>query len=457
VTTSAIRDAAGAVIGVAVIARDITDRQAIEHELKFLADHDLLTGLFNRRRLTEELQRHVAHALRYPGGSGALLLGDLDTFKQINDSIGHKAGDELIASLAHVLAGRLRETDVLARLGGDEFAVLMPHADITQATQVAETLREAIGAFEMVIDGRPVRTTSSIGVTLIDPELSLTDIFAAADSAMYDAKRLGRNQVVAAHPSSGGGTRAAWSERLRAALAEHRFRLYAQPIVGIARPPGGRFELLIRLHEDEELISPAAFIYAAERFHLIEEIDRRVIARAIALIKADPAGRTAYHVNVSAVTLVDPDILGYVQQQISAAGVDSARLTIEITETAAITDLDAAQRFARGLREVGCGLALDDFGSGFGSFSYLRRVAVQFIKIDDSFINGLAQSASDRVIVQAIVEVAHGLNAEVVAEHVRDEPTRAMLQRYGVDYGQGYHFGRPEPLAASPPSAALQL
>lgn len=201
----------------------------------------------------------------------------------------------------------------------------------------------------------------------------------------------------------------------------------------------------MRLREGDELIPPTAFICAAERFHLIEEIDRRMIAAAVSLIRADPASDVTYHVNLSGVSIVDPGILAYLHRQLSDAAVEPARLTVEITETAAITDLDVAQRFAHDLRRIGPTLALDDFGSGCGSFSYLKRIPVQFLKIDDSFITGVTQSESDRVVVTAIVDVAHGLGSEVIAEHVRDQPTRDLLDDLGVDYGQGFHFGRPVP------------
>ncbi len=254
VSTSPIRDAGGAVRGIATITRDITARRAIERELQFLADHDPLTGLFNRRRLVDELERHAAHDLRYPHRGGALLIGDLDNFKQINDTLGHRAGDELITALAGVLRGRLRDTDVLARLGGDEFAVLLPHATLEQAADVAESLRAAIHDFEMTVDGRRLRTTTCIGVAPLDPELSATDALAGADVAMYDAKRQGRDRVSLAGGGAGGERRPAWSQRLRDALADDRLEIYAQPIVGIARPGDRRCELLSRLREGDELI-----------------------------------------------------------------------------------------------------------------------------------------------------------------------------------------------------------
>lgn len=232
VTTSPIRDPWGVVMGVATVTRDITARRVIDHELQFLADHDPLTGLFNRRRLVDELERHAAHGLRYPHAGGALLIGDLDSFRQINDLLGHRAGDELIRALANVMRGRLRDTDVVARFGGDEFAVLLPHATLEQAAGVAESVRAAVQAFEMTVDGRRLRTTTSIGVVPLDPELSVSDALADAEIAMRDAKRCGRDRISIGARGAGEERSPAWSERLRDALADNRLEIYAQPSAG---------------------------------------------------------------------------------------------------------------------------------------------------------------------------------------------------------------------------------
>ena len=451
-TASPILGSRGTPIGVARIVRDVTERARFEQELRFLADHDPLTGLLNRRKFGEELARHVAYSARYPEASGALLLGDLDSFKYVNDTLGHKAGDELITSVAQLLRSRLRETDLLARLGGDEFAVLLPRAAVERAAVVAQALTTAVSDHEMVIVGGRVRATMSMGIAPINPALNGDAALAAADHAMYEAKRLGGNRVssAAADPHARGVARAlsGWAERLRVALLEDRLESYSQPIVEIASGRVTRYELLVRLREDGRLVTPGAFLSAAERLGLIEEIDRRVAARAIALLADDPGGETSYHVNLSGPSILSPGLLEFVAAQLAAGSVDPARLTFELTETAAIADLNAAQGFARALAEIGCALALDDFGSGFGSFTYLKYLPVRFVKIASDFITGLAHSRNDRLLVKAIIDVAHGMHLEAIAEHVSSEATRQLLAQLGADYGQGFHLG--EPLALTP-------
>jgi diguanylate cyclase (GGDEF)-like protein/PAS domain S-box-containing protein len=456
VTVSPIRDVNGTVIGVARIVRDVSDRTRFEQELKFFADHDPLTGLFNRRRFSEELARHVAFAERYPQDGGALLMGDLDNFKYVNDTLGHKSGDELIKGVAHLLRGRLRDTDVLGRLGGDEFAMLLPRANLEQAAAVAEELCEAVRGFEMVIEGHRLHATVSVGIAPINAELTAEDSLAAADVAMYDAKRGGRDRVVTAAAEHGQGAikhHLGWAERLRAALERERFELFAQPIVELATGKVAGRELLLRMREHGELIPPNAFIYTAERFGLIEEIDRYVIAKAIRLLADEPNGQIRYHVNVSGISLVKPDLVQFLAAELAPSAVDPALLTLEVTETAAIIDMDAAARFARALQSLGCGLALDDFGSGFGSFSYLKYVPVQFIKIDGSFVSDLADNPKDRLLVKAIIQVARGMKIKTIGEHVSSEKARQLLTEYGADYGQGYHLGEPQPIHVTPSTA----
>lgn len=461
VTASAILDPRGGVIGVALVARDMTDRARFEHELKFFADHDPLTGLFNRRRFTEELARHVAYVHRYPQVAGVVLIGDLDSFKQINDRLGHKAGDELIKAFALQLRGRVRDTDAVGRLGGDEFAVLLPRATLRQAAEIAEELRKGLGEFEMHLEGHRLRTTISIGAAPISAELTPEDSLAAADIAMYEAKRAGRDRVVTAAPSAavspGINQQSGWIERLGSALSEDRFELYVQPIVDLTAGSIARHELLIRLREGRELIPPAAFIYTAERFGVIHQIDRYVITRALKLLAEDPHGTAAYHVNVSGLSIASPDLLEFVGLALTDSAVDPGRLTFEITETATIIDLDAAQRFARGLQGLGCALALDDFGSGFGSFSYLKYVPVQYLKIDGSFITGMVDNVDDRLLVDAMIRIAKGKRIKTIAEHVATPQTRQLLAEYGADYGQGFLFGEPAPVPAARPATATPM
>jgi diguanylate cyclase (GGDEF)-like protein len=379
-------------------------------------------------------------------------MADLDNFKVVNDTLGHRAGDDLIITVARLVKARIRATDIVARLGGDEFALLLPRADLREAQWVAESLRASVQAYETVVDGRSLRTTISIGVAEVSAEMTAEDALAAADLAMYEAKHAGRDRVAAAVDADRDPTLAihheGWAERLRAALDEDRFCLYRQPIVPLAAPASGsRHELLLRMLDQDGLVPPNAFIYTAERFGLISEIDRWVIANAIRLLAADTDQRAGYHVNVSGLSITTPAFVEFIARELASSGIDPSRLTLEVSETVAIANMETARQFALGLGKAGCQLALDAFGSGFGSFSYLKFLPVQFIKIDAAFITRLDHHEHDRVLVKGIVDVAHGMGIKTIAEHVGTEHTRAMLTDYGADYGQGFHFGQPQLIA----------
>lgn len=439
-----------------VILRDATERTRFEGELQHLADHDALTGLFNRRRFETELDRHVAHSERY--GTGALLFLDLDAFKYVNDTYGHKAGDQLIQTVAGLLAGRLRHGDVTARLGGDEFAILLPHADVEQAQIVAADLLQAVRGAH--ISGHPhVRTTASIGVVASNgDEVESDQQLVQADLAMYEAKEAGGDRAIVFNPAAVGGlaARLRWTDRIRRALAEDSFVLHCQPIFDLQADRVTQHELLLRLPDDDGgLIPPIEFISIAERFGLIAAIDRWVTGQAIDLIAShESEGRTLrLEVNLSGKTIGDSELLELVRRRLVETQIDASCLVFEITETAAIADMQQAREFATSLRSLGCRFALDDFGSGFSSFSYLKHLPVDYIKIDGDFIRNLTQSSTDQLVVRSMVDIARGLGMQTIAEFVEDSATVTMLHGQGVDYAQGYYHGRPLPVAQALASA----
>jgi diguanylate cyclase (GGDEF)-like protein/PAS domain S-box-containing protein len=426
----------GEVIGIGVVVVDITDRKAMELELKHLSEHDPLTGLYNRRQFFVELDRALLYAARYEH-PGAVLMLDVDNFKWTNDSYGHAVGDQQLTSIAAVLGSRLRETDVVARLGGDEFAIMLPHATEEEALTVARDLRSLL--CERPI-GPPVCV--SIGIAIFDKgeHLSADDLLVAADIAMYEIKEAGGDQA-AVYNGPSGELRSRVQD-FREALAEKRFVLYAQPILDLRSGLVARSELLIRMCSAAgEIVPPGDFLPIAERFSLVGELDRWVIDKALALARDQPVA-----VNLSGRSVGDARILAAVRESI-ADGLDPVNLTFEITETAVMTDFARALEFVSALKALGCDLALDDFGTGFGSFTYLKHLPARYVKIDMEFVRDINDDPTDREIVRSIVGIAHTLGKEAIAEGVENADVLQTLRELDVDYAQGFYIGLPAPIA----------
>ena len=438
--------------------QDITERKLFEGRLQHLADHDSLTGLFNRRRFEEELARELALAERH-GNSAALLAIDLDNFKYINDSLGHSVGDELIARVGEALFARLRKTDVLARLGGDEFAVILPRADEADASRVAGALLESVAAVDLQTTGSHQRSvTASIGISIFEPGSGITaeELHVEADIAMYDAKEAGRGRATVYSASEDRDqrmqARITWADRIREALAEDRFVLYAQEIRSLTGDPVPRFELLLRMvGDDGEVILPGMFLHVAERFDLIQEIDCWVVEGAARILaEHQAAGRElTLSVNLSAKSITDPGLPARIAHALEDAGADGRGLCVEVTETAAIVNVDRAKTFASEVAALGCELSLDDFGAGFASFYYLKHLTFDVLKIDGEFVRELTTNHMNQLLVKSVVDIARGLGKRTVAEFVGDEATLEMLRGMGVDFAQGFHLGKPQPLEAA--------
>jgi diguanylate cyclase (GGDEF)-like protein/PAS domain S-box-containing protein len=453
VTASIVRDQDRRPLYVVTQVQDISERKELARRLEYFVDHDFLTGLFNRRHFEQELAKETERVSRY-GAPGAVLVIDIDNFKDVNDTFGHKAGDDVLKGVAGLLRERLRHTDVVARIGGDEFAVLLPQADADHAQSVADELVKGLGRQVAVLADHSIRITASIGLTLFD---GLTDIevLAYADLAMYEAKETGRNRFAMYRPVTGnkrrGSARLAEAERIRRALEEDRLILHCQPILDLGKNEICQYELLLRLPDQPkgEPLPPSAFLYAAERSGLIQAIDGWVVRNAIALIAqhARAGRRLALNVNLSGKSIGDRKLAKLIEEALAEAGIDPALLNFELTETAAIANVEEARAFATRLRGQGCQFSLDDFGAGFGSFSYLKSFPFDYLKIDGDFIRTLATSPVDQLVVEAIVNIARGMGKKTVAEFVADEQSADLLRKIGVDYAQGYHIGMPKPIS----------
>ena len=430
---------------------DVSDRRRYLDRLSHLADHDVLTGLANRRRFENELQRHLDRCRRH-GPTGALLLLDLDNFKQVNDSLGHNAGDQLLVTIGGLLRRAVRDTDVVARLGGDEFGVILTDGDEAGALRAGSTVVDLIRAHAATLDGVRRRVTASVGaVTFQAASEHATDILALADMTMYDAKEAGRNQVAVLPEGEQRPPRFAarlqWQSRIEAALEHDRFELHLQPIMNLADDRITSAEVLLRLREDDELVPPSRFVYIAERVGLMPQIDAWVVEHSIEMLarlrRIDPAFEL--EVNLSGHSIGKPDVEQAIRDSLTRHEVDPSALILEITETAAVADVALAREFAERMTDLGCAFALDDFGAGFGSFYYLKHLLFDYVKIDGEFVAHVHESQVDRTIVRSIVGIARDLGKRTVAEFVSGPEILAVCREEGVDFAQGFLIGRPTP------------
>ena len=444
------RTESGAVELVSFIARDQSERKRFDDHLLFLADHDPLTSLYTRRRFVEELARELARAQR-AGSGGAVLLLDVDDLKYVNDSLGHTTGDKLLTGLANLLRKHVRANDMLARLDGDEFAILITETRPSRVEFVVERLLKAVRNHFVDAGDQPVGVTGSVGVAFY-PEhgASAEELLSCTDQALALAKQRGRDQYVVFKPDENWqaevDSRLSGEKLIRGALARGRFVLHAQPILDLKTNTIVQFEILIRmLGENNELMPPASFLPTAERFGLIRSIDRWVVRESI-----KPMGRQRklgnnlrLSVNLSGKSLGDFELTMLIEKELDENDVDAANLTFEITETVAISDSERAKIFAIALKQMGCHLALDDFGVGFSSFHRLKTLPVDYLKIDGSFIRDLPKNKVDQHLVRAMVGVARALRKRTVAEFVGSEETLKLVREAGIDFGQGFHIGKP--------------
>ena len=440
--------------GAVIAFRDVTRWRQMADQLSHQATHDALTGLVNRSEFERRVQG-LLDANVDNDQSHSLLYIDLDQFKLVNDTCGHVAGDELLRQLSSVLRVQLRATDTLARLGGDEFGVLLERCPPEQSARIADTMRTAVTEFNFAWRDRIFDLGASIGhVPFTAAGTTLAQLMANADEACYLAKDLGRNRV---HTYETGDAELArrhgemeWLDRIRRALREDRFTLYAQDIFDLSSSAAPTFtEVLLRMRGDDgEVILPMAFIPAAERYNLMPAIDRWVIRNVLATLATQDAGHIAtrcYAINLSGASLTDPDLAGFVRDQLQAHGIKGCHLCFEVTETVAISNLSDAVQLMQDLRQLECRFALDDFGSGMSSFNYLKHLPVDFLKIDGGLVVAIDTDPVHHAMVESIHRIGTLMGLRTIAEFVETDAVLHALKDIGVTYAQGFGLARPAP------------
>lgn len=447
--------------GAVLVFRDVSDKRTLAQQLEHQALHDPLTGLINRRGFEKKLDQ-LLQAARSHNREHALCYVDLDHFKLVNDTCGHSAGDELLRQLPQVLQSRVRRNDTIARLGGDEFAILLEDCEMEQAAHIAEDVRDAVRDFRFVWQYRTFTIGASIGVVGINAtSQGLVSVLGAADAACYVAKDQGPNHVHVSYPHDLAIIRRRgemrWVARIKTALDENQFRLHYMSIAPLLRDePSRHHELLLRLVDAKsDLVLPSAFLPAAERYQLMPLIDHWVIEHALEFLGRAVAPNPAlqshrFGINLSGESLRDTRLLEFIQQALVRHGVPPSMIYFEFTETAAIANLSAAVEFMHGLRKMGCHLALDDFGSGMSSFSYLKHLPVDYLKIDGGFIKEVVDNAVDQAIVRAVQAVGNQMGITIIAEYVESGSIKDCLRSMGIHYAQGNAIAPPVALEEFP-------
>jgi diguanylate cyclase (GGDEF)-like protein/PAS domain S-box-containing protein len=444
-----VQDAYGRAVGYLWLFEDVTQERQTAEQLVYLAERDALTGLYNRHRFNEELARMMADAQRH-GSRLALLFFDLDDFKYINDTFGHRAGDAMLIRVAGEVAGQVRRNELFSRLGGDEFAILVPDISDGMLRVLADRLTRSIATVRFHFEGENLRLTTSVGIAVYpDQADNVEDLIARADMAMYQAKEAGKNawRIYRSEldTSQQMVTRMSWNDRILHALENGLLTLQYQGIYSTADLSLSHFEVLVRMRDKDDplrMLMPGQFIPMAEKSGKIVAIDRWVLRESIEMLGKTPS-IPALAVNISGRSFDEPTLPQYIAEELKRCAVLPRRLLVELTETSAVSDLHDAQRFIEALRHTGCGICLDDFGTGFSSFAYLKHLQADAVKIDGLFIRNLPQDYDNQLFVKAIVSVARGLHKTTIAECVEDDATLQMLKGFGVDCVQGYYLDKP--------------
>ena len=456
VTAAPMLNRDGERVGAVLVMHDVTALRGMTRQLNYQATHDALTGLINRREFEVRL-RQVLESAKVDSTRHALIFMDLDRFKVVNDTCGHVAGDELLKQVSERLLKKLRNVDTLARLGGDEFAILLECCPLETAERIGGELLEHIKNYRLTWDEQSFEIGASLGLVEIDADCAgPAEVMNAADSACYAAKRAGRNRLYRYRPDdqelaqSQGEVQ--WVQRINQALEQDRFVLYCQAIKKLDAPTHAytHFEILVRmLGEDGRIVAPGEFIPAAERYQLMQAIDRWVVTHTLQTLRAkggSQLGGVRWSINLSGQSLGDKSFLGFIERELARTAVDPRCLCFEITETAAVASLSQAREFITALRRQGIHFALDDFGSGLSSFAYLKNLDVDYLKIDGNFVKDMARDDVNFTMVRSIHEIGRTMGIRTVAEFVENDAILGKLNQLKVDFGQGYGIERPRPL-----------
>ncbi len=451
-----IRDHRSKVVGAVMVFHDVGKERRLRHQLAYQATHDSLTGLINRREFETRLERALQNTRSDRDLTHVLLYLDLDQFKIVNDTCGHSAGDQLLQQVTSLITRRVRATDVVCRLGGDEFGILLEDCGLERAIEIGDALRQAIREYRFFWQEAVFDIGVSIGVVAMSGDSdSVAALLSAADVACYAAKDSGRNRLHVYQHGDAAERHAEmqWVSRVTRALEDGRFELFYQPIVpiGDTDDPRAHYELLLRMRDETGgLVPPDAFIPAAERYNLMPTLDRWVIRRALeGLVDSGRGGGEGGYslaINLSGTSLNDDKFLAFVLQQLESHELAPGAICFEITETAAISNLSVAAHFMSEIKRRGCEFSLDDFGSGLSSFTYLKNLPVDYLKIDGHFIKQITADRIDQTMVKAITQVGSAMGIRTVAEHVETKEVLDTLRSIGVEYAQGYYFAKPAPV-----------
>ena len=457
-SVSPIKNEEGIPLGVIIVFTDVTETRKLERKVTYQATHDSLTGLISRREFEVQVD-HMLNTISAESESHVLCCLNVDQFKLINDTCCHDAGDKMLVELTAVLRSCLRDTDVLARIGGDEFGVVLRSCSLQDAVAIVDTILMAVRKMNTTGSDSGLDTSVSIGVVSMGKEsASVTSVMSAADLACYAAKDLGGNRL---HVYESGDqelarrhTEMQWVSKLAAAIEADRLVLYCQEIVPVGQVTGAgsHFEVLVRMLDvNGEIVPPDVFLPAAERYHMITNLDRWVVSHCFAWYAKNIAVINAGHleaisINLSGSSVTNNGFMQYIKNEMLKYEVDPRKICFEITETAAIENMSSAVEFISKLKKIGCRFSLDDFGSGLSSFAYLKNLPVDYLKIDGSFVRNMESDAVDCAMVSAIHQLGSLVGIKTIAEFVENKEILKKLEEIGVDYAQGYGISRPVPL-----------